>query len=206
MQLVNEPGTLAGHQGTAIKAGENPKTYAQELALAFGEPTVTFNKFKAGAREPDHQHRQGRDAGPRDLRWTLLLKIGKWFSNNKWALDALGVAAGQPRRRRRRRQDRLGGREVRDRRRSTSAKFLLTGTTGHEQCDGAHRGSHKVRPCRRGLIDGSRHADGQGRSSRCRRHDGSRGRRQRRELRDHHGPGWQGPSLASPSPTSSPSI
>ena len=130
MQLVNEPGTLAG-KGTAIKAGENPKTYAQELSLAFGEPTVAFNKFKTALENLTINI--GKDVTPAlDDFMGALLKIGKWFSNNKWALDALGVAAGSL----------VAGAAIV---KTVSVaekigtgvinigKFLLTGTTDHER-------------------------------------------------------------------------
>ena len=92
MQLMNEAGTATTKQA-GIVAAENPKTYAQALALAFGEPTVTFNKFKAALENLTIS--VGKDVTPAldDFMGTLL-KIGKWFSNNKWALNALGVAAG----------------------------------------------------------------------------------------------------------------
>jgi hypothetical protein len=76
-----------------IVSAENPKTYAQALSLAFAEPIVTFHKFETALE--DLTIGIGKDVTPAlETFMDVLLKIGKWFSNNKWALDALDVAAG----------------------------------------------------------------------------------------------------------------
>jgi hypothetical protein len=92
LQLKNELPTyqtkLAG-----IESAENPKTYAQALSLAFGEPTVAFNKFKTALENLTINI--GKDVTPAlESFENTLLKIGSWFGKNKWALDALGAAAG----------------------------------------------------------------------------------------------------------------
>jgi hypothetical protein len=92
MQLVNEPGVLANRYAT-IPAGETPKSYQQKLSVAYAEPIVTFHKFEQQLE--NLTIRVGKDVTPAlDHFMDALLKIGSWFSKNKWALDALGVAAG----------------------------------------------------------------------------------------------------------------
>lgn len=92
MQLVNERGVLAGKE-QLISGAETPKSYGQALSLAFAEPIVTFHKFESQLANLTIQ--VGKDVTPAlDHFMDALLKIGSWFSKNKWALDALGVAAG----------------------------------------------------------------------------------------------------------------
>ena len=92
MQVVNEPGVLANRYAT-IPAGETPKSYQQKLAVAFSEPIVVFHKFEQQLE--NLTIRVGKDVTPAlDKFMNTLLKIGKWFGNNKGALDALGIAAG----------------------------------------------------------------------------------------------------------------
>ena len=92
MQMVNERGTLQTRLGQ-VSAGETPKTYGQALTVAFAEPIVVFHKFEQQLE--NLTIRVGKDVTPAlDHFMDALLKIGSWFSKNKWALDALGVAAG----------------------------------------------------------------------------------------------------------------
>jgi hypothetical protein len=92
MQLVNEPGVLANRYAT-IPAGETQKSYQQKLSVAYAEPIVTFHKFEQQLENLTIAI--GKDVTPAlDTFMNTLLKIGKWFSNNKWALESLGAAAG----------------------------------------------------------------------------------------------------------------
>jgi hypothetical protein len=92
MQMLNERGVLASKQA-AISGAETPKSYGQALALAFAEPIVTFHKFEQQLE--NLTIRVGKDVTPAlDEFMGVLLKIGSWFGKNKWALDALGAAAG----------------------------------------------------------------------------------------------------------------
>jgi hypothetical protein len=92
MQLLNERGTLANKQA-AIAGAETPKAYGAALKLAFAEPIVTFHKFEQQLE--NLTIRVGKDVTPAlDSFMNVLLKIGKWFGNNKWALETLGAAAG----------------------------------------------------------------------------------------------------------------
>jgi hypothetical protein len=92
MQLLNERGTLANKQA-AIAGAETPKSYGAALKLAFAEPIVTFHKFEQQLE--NLTIRVGKDVTPAlDSFMNVLLKIGSWFGKNKWALEALGAAAG----------------------------------------------------------------------------------------------------------------
>jgi hypothetical protein len=92
MQLMNESATATAKQ-TGIVAGENPKTYGSELALAFGEPTVTFAKL--GQAFENLTIKIGQDITPAlETFGKDLLSVGQWFGKNKGALAALGILAG----------------------------------------------------------------------------------------------------------------
>ena len=92
MQLLNERGVLANKQA-GLTGAENPKTYAQALSLAYAEPTVAFKRFKTAIENLTIS--VGQDVTPAlESFEKTLLKIGKWFGNNKWALESLGAAAG----------------------------------------------------------------------------------------------------------------
>jgi hypothetical protein len=92
MQLMNESATATAKQ-TGIVAGENPKTYGSELALAFAEPIVTFRKLEQAAE--NLTIRVGGDVTPAlETFGKELLAVGSWFGKNKGALAALGILAG----------------------------------------------------------------------------------------------------------------
>jgi hypothetical protein len=92
MQLVNEPGVLANRYAT-IPAGETAKSYAQKLSVAYAEPIVVWHRFEAQLQNLTIAI--GKDVTPAlDSFLATLLKIGSWFGKNKWALEALGAAAG----------------------------------------------------------------------------------------------------------------
>ena len=111
--------------------------------------------------------RIGKDVTPAlETFEDTLLKIGKWFSNNKWALDALGVAAGSL----------VAGAAIVKtisvvEKLGTGVinigKYLLTGTTATSGASltgaaGALNGSAAELASRSGLTDGPRWGWGRG--------------------------------------------
>ena len=76
-----------------IRASEQPTVYERQLRLAYGEPIVAFHKFEQQLK--NFTIVVGRDVSPAfDAFLSDLEHLGKWFGANKWALKALGGAAG----------------------------------------------------------------------------------------------------------------
>ncbi len=92
MQLMNEQTTYMGKL-SAITTGQQPKTYAAALALAFHEPIVVFHKLEA---QVDNLAIEiGKDVTPALTAFGEgLLSVGSWFGKNKLALEAVGSLAG----------------------------------------------------------------------------------------------------------------
>jgi hypothetical protein len=92
MQLINERGTLAT-KTAQIAGAENPKTYGAQLKLAFAEPIVVFHQLEQ--QFENLTIRIGQDVTPAVVSFGKdLLAAGQWLGKNKWALEALGAAAG----------------------------------------------------------------------------------------------------------------
>lgn len=78
---------------TAIRGGQTGTAYERELRIAYAQPMrqwdIFYNKLKNLSIEV------GRDVTPAfDGFLHTLEGLGRWFGANKWALDALGGAAG----------------------------------------------------------------------------------------------------------------